>query len=350
MGRVGTAAAVMAVMGMLAAGCGSGQSPARDGDLTATPQGGAPEREADEGDAETAEPTVRAVATVAPLADLVRQVLGERGTVRSLVPSGADSHSYEPRPGDVAEIEAADVYFGNGRGLNEGALQLAESAIGDEARVIRLAERAVDDDELASALDAGRDHDDDHGHTHAANPHTWLHVPFAMAKVETIAEVLTDIDPEGAQAYQANAREYLDELRQLHESIAESAATVPADQRTIVTFHDAYRYFAHGYGFDVVGVVQPADGAEPDPGDVAALIDQINAEGVPAVFGSGVFADGVSEQIAAETDAAYYTGLTDDVLPGEPGDAEHSYAGLIAHNARVIIDGLDGDASLIAQP
>lgn len=344
MGRVGRAAAAMAAMALLATGCGGG--PTGGDDPPATRQGGTDERDGgDQRGAETGEPTVRAMATVAPLADLVRQVLGDRGTVRSLVPSGADSHTYEPRPGDVAELEAADVYFGNGLGLNEGALALAESTLPDGAPVVRLAERALDGDQLVSAHDDGSDH----GHAHA-NPHTWLHVPFAMAKVETIAEVLADIDPAGAPAYQANAQTYLKELRRLHESIAQGVATVPADQRTIVTFHDAQRYFARGYGLEVVGVIQPSDASEPDPGDVAALIQQIDAEGVSAVFGSGVFADEISEQLAAETQAEYYTGLADDVLPGKPGDAEHSYAGLIAHNARVIIKGLGGDPSLITEP
>lgn len=343
MGRVGRAAAVVAAMTLLAAGCGSG--PTGGNDPPARQEDTAERDDGDQRGAETGEPTVRAMATVAPLADLVRQVLGDRGTVGSLVPSGADSHTYEPRPGDVAEIEAADVYFGNGLGLNEGALALAESTLPDDAPVVRLAERALDGDQLVSAHDGGSDH----GHAHA-NPHTWLHVPFAMAKVETIAEVLADIDPEGASAYQANAQTYLEELRRLHDSIAEGVATVPADQRKIVIFHEAHRYFARGYGLEVVGVIQPSDASEPDPGDVAALIEQIDAEGVSAVFGSGVFADEISEQLAAETQAAYYTGLTDDVLPGKPGDAEHSYAGLIAHNARVIIEGLGGDPSRITEP
>lgn len=347
MGRVGRAGAMMVAAALLIAGCGGGPGPGRSDDRPATLQGGTAERDdGDQPDTESGEPAVRAVATVGPLADLVRQVLGDRGTVQPLVPPGADSHTYEPRPRDVAEIETADVYFGNGLGLNEGALALAESASGDDAPVIRLAEQALTDEQLASIRGGGPDH----GHAHATNPHTWLHVPFAMAKVSTIAEVLAEIDPDGAPTYRANARAYREELSRLHDSIAESAATVPAGQRTIVTFHEAYRYFAKGYGIEVAGVVQPPDASEPDAGDVAALIERIDAEGVAAVFGSRVFTDQVSEQIAAETQAAYYTGLTDDVLPGEPGDAEHSYAGLIAHNARVIIEGLGGDTSMIAEP
>lgn len=335
---------VVLALWVLAAGCGTGQEPHTD--PPATPRPGVSDDEAESGARNgTGEPAVRAVATVAPLTDLVQQVLGDRGTATSLVPPGTDSHTYEPRPDDVAEIEGAHAYFGNGLGLNEGALALAESAMADDAPIVRLGEQALADHELLQVHEAEHD-----GHEHRANPHTWLHVPFAMAKVDVIAEVLAEIDPEGAEAYHANARDYREELRRLHESIAESAATVPEGQRTIVTFHDAYRYFADAYGFEVVGAVQPSDVSEPAPGEVAALIDQIKAADVPAVFGSQTFADDVSAQIAAETGAAYYTGLSDDVLPGNPGDPEHSYAGLMAHNARVIIDGLGGNADLIAEP
>lgn len=339
------AIAVVLALWVLAAGCGTGQEPHTD--PAATPRTGVSDDDPETGARNgTGEPAVRAVATVAPLADLVQQVLGDRGTATSLVPPGAASHSYEPRPDDVAEIEGADAYFGNGLGLNEGALALAESALADDAPIVRLGEQALDPDELLQVHEAGHEG----GHAHRANPHTWLHVPFAMAKVDVIAEVLAEVDPQGAEAYHANARDYREQLRRLHESIAESAATVPEGQRTIVTFHDAYRYFADAYGFEVVGAVQPSDVSEPAPGEVAALIDQIRAADVPAVFGSQTFADDVSAQIAAETGAAYYTGLSDDVLPGNPGDPEHSYMGLMIRNARVIIDGLGGNADLIAEP
>lgn len=342
---------VVLALWTLAAGCGTGQAPPTGS--TATPRTGVTDTDdgAEAGAPDgTGQPAVRTVATVAPLADLVQQVLGDRGTATPLVPPGTDSHTYEPRPDDVAEIEGADAYFGNGLGLNEGALALAESAMPDDAPIVRLGEQALDDDELLHGREGGREHGHDRGHQHRANPHTWLHVPFAIAKVDVIAEVLAEVDPEGAEAYHANAESYREELRRLHESIAESAATVPEGQRTIVTFHDAYRYFADAYGFEVVGAVQPSDVSEPAPGEVAALIDSITAEDVPAVFGSQTFADDVSEQIAAETGAAYYTGLSDDVLPGNPGDPEHSYVGLVAHNARVIIGGLGGNADLIVGP
>lgn len=300
---------------------------------------------------------LRVLATVAPLADLVAEVLGDRGTVAPLVPPGAESHSYEPRPDDVGELEQADAYFGNGLGLDDGALELVHSNVGDHVPVVLLGEEVVDDAETG---DDGHGHGDedgdghghghDHGHDHGGvNPHTWMSVALAIDKVAVIADVLSVVDPDGEDTYRANAADYREELEALHEGIAEAAATVPDDQRTIVTFHDAYRHFGDAYGFEVVGAVQPSDFSEPSAGDVAAIIEQIRAHDVPAVFGSAEFPDAVSEQIAAETGTQYYDDLADDVLPGEPGDPEHSYVGLMAHNARVIVEGLGGDAEAISQ-
>lgn len=295
---------------------------------------------------------VAVVATVAPLADLVAQVLGERGTVAPLVPAGTDSHTYEPRPDDVTALADADVYVGNGLGLNDGALDLAERTVDAGVPVVRLAEEALDAEALAPS---DHTHDGGAGHPHShdeadTNPHTWMRVDFAAAKVEVIADVLADVDPAGQEAYRANAEAYRAELEALDRAIAEAAATVPADQRTIVTFHDAYRYFGEAYGFEVVGAVQPSDFSEPSAAEVAALIDQVDAHAVPAVFGSAVFPETVTEQVAAETGATYVDGLSDDVLPGEPGDPAHSYVGLMAHNARVIVEALGGDPAALPGP
>jgi ABC-type Zn uptake system ZnuABC Zn-binding protein ZnuA len=293
------------------------------------------------------------VATLPPLADLAAQVAGERGAVASLVPPGADSHTYEPRPSDVAELEAADAYFGGGLGLDHGMLELAETTLGEGAPVVRLGEVVLDEADLAGAP-GGREPDHDHGgdggHAAGPNPHTWMSVPLARAKVEVIAEVLAELDPDAAEAYRENARAYREALGDLHASIEEAAATVPTDRRTLVTFHEAHAYFAADYGFELVGAIQPSDVSEPTAADVAALIEQIEAHDVPAVFGSRAFPDDVTEQIAAETGATYHGGLSDDVLPGEPGEPAHSYLGLMAHNARVIVGGLGGDAERVAEP
>jgi ABC-type Zn uptake system ZnuABC Zn-binding protein ZnuA len=114
-----------------------------------------------------------------------------------------------------------------------------------------------------------------------------------------------------------------------------------------VTYHDAYAYFADTYGWTVIAAIQPADFGEPSPSEVVELIRQIEAERVPAIFGSEVFPSPVLEQVGNETGAAYIDVLRDDDLPGEPGDPEHSWLGLMRFNFVTMTEALGGDASAL---
>ena len=109
-----------------------------------------------------------------------------------------------------------------------------------------------------------------------------------------------------------------------------------------------FAYFAPRYGMTVIGAIQPSDFAEPSAKDVANLILQIKREKVPAIFGSEVFPSPVLEQIAKESGATYVSDLRDDDLPGEPGEAKHSYVGLMVEDVRIMAETLGGDPSLIA--
>jgi ABC-type Zn uptake system ZnuABC Zn-binding protein ZnuA len=317
------------------------------------------------------EPVLRLVATVAPITDLVARVGGDRVEVTSLVPPGADSHTYEPRPRDVAVLADAHAYIGVGLDLNDGALELAEQHLPDDAPVLRLGELALSDEQLVldhahgddghSHGDDGHSHGDD-GHSHGddghhhdgdaptradlgPNPHVWTSVRNVMAMVTTLAEELGQLDLDGVDVYRVNAAELLDELEELDAAIAEAAASVPEANRTLVTYHDAWTYFARDHGFEFVTAVQPGDFSEPSAAEVREVIDLIRELDVPAVFGSEVFPSRVLDAIAAETEATYVGDLADDVLPGEPGDPEHSYVELMRRNARSIVDALGGDAS-----
>ncbi len=298
---------------------------------------------------------IAVVATVAPVADLVAQVGGDRVEVTSLVPAGADAHTYEPRPQDVVALSEADGYLGIGFGLNDGALALARENLPDGAEVYLLGEQALHDadlvfDHVHDREDAGHTHDgQDVGHTHddeaGPNPHVWTSLRNTMALVPAIAEALSDLDPAGAGEYAANAAAYGEELAALDTAVRDAAVTIPPDSRTLVSYHDAWAYFARDYDLDYATAVQPADFSEPSAAEVRAVIDLIRDLEVPVVFGSDVFPTPVLETIAEETGAQYLANLSDDVLPGQPGDAAHSYLELMRRNAHTIIDGLGGDAS-----
>jgi ABC-type Zn uptake system ZnuABC Zn-binding protein ZnuA len=117
---------------------------------------------------------------------------------------------------------------------------------------------------------------------------------------------------------------------------------VPEGQLKLVTYHDAYAYFAKNFGWEVVGAIQPSSFDDPTPAEVAGLIEQIRTSGVPTIFGSEVFPSAVLEAIAAETGVRYEDSLRDDDLPGAPGEAQHSLLELLRYNYLTMISGLGG--------
>jgi ABC-type Zn uptake system ZnuABC Zn-binding protein ZnuA len=277
-----------------------------------------------------------------------------------LVPSGADAHTYEPRPQDVVGLSGADAYLGVGLSLNDGALRLAEETLPEGAPVVLLGESALTSEALV--LDHGHSHgdddhghshgDDDHGHSHGddgeelgPNPHVWTSLRNAMGLVEGIRDALIDLDPDGEEHYAANADAYLAELSDLDRRVRDAALTIPAANRTLVTYHDAWTYFARDHDLTFATAIQPADYAEPSASEVRGLIDLIRDLDVPVVFGSEEFPTPVLQAIAEETAATYVADLSDDVLPGEPGAAEHTYLELMRRNAVTIIGNLGGDTS-----
>jgi ABC-type Zn uptake system ZnuABC Zn-binding protein ZnuA len=133
----------------------------------------------------------------------------------------------------------------------------------------------------------------------------------------------------------------------LDAAMVTATATVPESQRKLLTYHDAYAYFAVHYGYTVIGAIQPSSFDEPTPKEIANLITQVRESGVKAVFGSEVFPSPIMEQIGAETGVRYVDVLRDDDLIGEPGDAEHSWLGLMRFNYVTMVEALGGDASAL---
>lgn len=328
--------------GPAAEGGGAGQSPEPDQP---------PRAQADP----EPEPELHVVAELAPIADLVGRVGGERVAVSSLVPPGADSHTYEPRPSDVTALSEADAYVGIGLGLNPGAVDLAGENLPEQA-VVLLGERYLDEDLLLfdhTHDGTGHDHDGD-GHAHDGgvdpNPHVWTGLSVAAPLVAGIADALSELDPAGADGYRERAGRLRDRIEGLRVRVAEAAATIPEHNRTLIVYHDAWSYFARDHDLEMVAAVQPSDHAEPSAGEVRDIIEQIREHDVPALFGSEVFPSDVLEVISEETGAVYVGDLADDELPGEPGDEEHSYLGMMRRNAGLVVEHLGGDAALLRDP
>lgn len=289
----------------------------------------------------TCEPSVavegrplRIVTTVAPITDIVEQlVAGTPTEVVGVVPPGRDSHTFEPTPGTARALARADVAVMNGLDLEAPTLDLALADMRSDAIVC----------ELGNATLPESDYLYDRTFPEAAgspNPHLWTNPPMVADYADVLVETLVAADPAGAATYRANHAAFVASVEQLDGWVRETVSSVPADRRVLLTYHDAYAYFGREYGFEIVGAVQPSSFDEPSPRDVAELIEQIRERGIPVVFGSEAFPAPVLAQIASEGGAIYVDDLRDDVLPGEAGDPEHSWQGLIRTNVTTIADAL----------
>lgn len=284
---------------------------------------------------------LRVAVTVAPITNLVAVVASGTDTVvTGIVPEGTNSHTYEPAPGVAASLEDADLLVMNGLALEEPTKDLALANLGSGSEVCELGTTVLPESAYIFDFSFPEEAGD-------PNPHLWTSPPMVVDYVELIRDVLSARDPDDAVAYRENAEAFAGSVGELDVAVRTATATIPADRRLLLTYHDAYAYFAAEYGWTVLGAVQPSSFAEPTPREVADLVDQIEELEVPVVFGSEVFPSPVLEQIAAETGAEYVDDLRDDDLPGAPGDPDHSWFALMQFNVVTMIEALGGDASAI---
>ncbi len=281
---------------------------------------------------------LRVVTTVSPITNIVQNVAGDLVDVTGIVPEGTNSHTFEPAPSDAAAMTEADVVFINGLHLEEPTRELADANVREGVEVVELGDLTITPDEYIFDFSFPREQGD-------PNPHLWTNPPYAKRYAEIVRDTLAELDPGNAAAYEANFEDFASRLDALDEAARAATETVPPENRKLLTYHDSFPYFAREYGWTVIGAIQPSDFAEPTAQDVANLIDQVREEQVPAIFGSEVFASPVLEQIAAETGAEYIDDLRDDDLPGENGDPDHSYLGLMVFDFRTFMGALGGDAS-----
>ena len=285
---------------------------------------------------------LRIVTTVSPITNIVYNIAGDRAEIVGIVPEGVNSHTFEPAPSDARRLADADIIFVNGLKLEEPTLKLAEANAGDGTEIVLLGDKTIAPDEYVYDFSFPKE-------AGSPNPHLWPNPFHSLRYAEIIRDTLTARDPDNADYYAANYEAFAARIAALDEAIKQTVATIPEENRKLLTYHDSWAYFAPLYGMTVIGAIQPSDFAEPSARELVEIIDQIKAESVPAIFGSEVFPSPVLEQIARETGATYVDDLRDDDLPGEPGEANHSYLGLMAENLRVMAEALGGDPSIMAQ-
>ena len=307
---------VSLVAGLIWAACGGSATPAVSGQLVV-------------------------VATVSPLTNIIYNIGGEKISLSGIVPEGTNSHTFEPAPSDAQKLAQADLIFVNGLNLEQPTLSLAEANKKPGAEIILLGEQTIPPDQYLYDFSFPKEAGD-------PNPHLWTNPVYALKYAEIARDVFVRRDPVNADYYQKNYTAYAARIMALDQAIAATVASIPENNRKLLTYHDSFAYFAPRYGMTVLGAIQPADFAEPSAQEVAALIQQLQQEKVPAIFGSEVFPSPILNQIAKEAGVQYVDTLRDDDLPGQPGDNNHSYLGLMVTNLVILADALGGNSGLIA--
>jgi len=275
--------------------------------------------------------------TVSPITSIVSRVGGDCVEIRGIVPEGTNSHTFEPAPSVAALLSDADVVFINGLKLEDPTLAMAEANMRDDAELVELGTVALPEEDYIFDFSFPEEEG-------KPNPHLWTDPTYAIEYADIVREVLSERDPACADQMQKNFDSFAAQANELADAVREDQRSVPEGGLKLVTYHDAYAYFADNFGWKIVGAVQPSDFADPTPAEVVTLIEQIRAEGVPTIFGSEVFPSAVLEEVGNETGVRYEQSLRDDDLPGEPGQDDHSWLGLMQYNFATMIEGLGGEA------
>jgi ABC-type Zn uptake system ZnuABC Zn-binding protein ZnuA len=283
------------------------------------------------------------MASTSIVADVVRQVGGELVQVETIVPIGADGHSYEPSPVDLARVSAAQIIFTVGVGYEEFLDRLIASS-GTKAEIVALSEnlplRTLSEEEVG-----GHMHGDEHGDEHGAgsvDPHTWTDPNNVKAWVDVIYATLSRLDPTNADTYAARAAAYRSQLDELDRWIAEQFAAIPAERRLIVADHIIFGYMADRYGLRQLGSIIPgvSTSASPSAQELAALQDMIADYSVPAIFVGDIANKQLAEQIARDTGVRIFTVLTESLTDADGPGA--TYIDYMRFNVQTIVDGLRG--------
>ena len=289
------------------------------------------------GDEEEESAKLKVVTTVAPITSIVENIGGDRIQIEGVVPEGVNSHIFEPQPSLARLMSDADLIIANGLFLEEPTIQLAEANKKDDTPILLLGDQSITREQWQFDFSFP----ESEGHP---NPHLWPDPTLGLKYAELTQSQLASMDPDNADYYAANLEAFRGRINAMDAAIRTSVATIPQENRKLVTYHDSWAYFALTYGMEVIGAVQPSDFAEPSAREVAEIIDQVKELNLPAVFGSEEFPSDVLETIASEGNTVFIDQLADDDLPGAPGDPDHSYLGLMRQNMRIMIPALGGNA------
>ncbi len=266
---------------------------------------------------------LKVVASFSILGDMVTEIAGDKAEVTTIVGPDADAHLYMPTTSDAVAVAKADVIFTNGMGFETWAQQLIDTS-GTAAAIV------VATDGITPLMVEG-----------AVDPHAWNSLPNGMIYARNITAGLTAARPEDGDYFAARAKAYQDKMQALHDDALAKIAALPADNRVVVTAHDAFGYMAAAYGLNFLAPVGIDTEAEPSAKELSALIDYLNEIGAGALFVENITNADLINQIARETGITIGGRIYSDAL-SVSGSPATSYLAMFRHNLTLLTTTLSG--------
>lgn len=284
------------------------------------------------------------VATFSVLGDIVAQVGGEAIELNTFVGPDSDAHTFEPSPRDNVTLSRAKLVFEIGLEFETWLDKLYEASGAQAQRVVvstGLPLITDDHDHEAKPEQHRSGHSESHHEHGESDPHIWHDVQHLIHITERVREALSDATPDEAARYRANATRYIEALQALDAWVVTQVQRLPESRRKLVTSHNTFRYFAARYGFTIVSTTLGAstDTADPSAGAIAALVDQIKAQAVPAIFAENTHNPKLIQRIAREAGVDQPPPLYTDAL-GSPGSSGETLIKMIKHNVTTIVEAL----------
>ncbi|MBB5174221.1 metal ABC transporter solute-binding protein, Zn/Mn family [Texcoconibacillus texcoconensis] len=277
------------------------------------------DQEANQGETEQLELT----ASFSVLADVVDEVVGDRGTVDYIVPLGEEPEEHEPTPSDFEKVTDSDLFFVNGLGLESWLESMMDNVTDTPAAEVTGGITPI-------PLSEGN----------ADDPHAWLNPALVKTYVDNIVEELVELDPEGESTFTENAESFKEELNELDAWIEEQTEQIPEEHRFITISEDALVYFGEAYGFETEGIWELNAHEEGTPQQISRLVDMVTERGIPYVFIETTVSPNYMETVSENAGVPIFEEVIYSDALGEEGTGVYSYIDMMEHNVEAIVEAL----------
>ncbi|VSV78230.1 manganese ABC transporter manganese-binding adhesion liprotein [Streptococcus pneumoniae] len=275
---------------------------------------------------------LKVVATNSIIADITKNIAGDKINLHSIVPIGQDPHEYEPLPEDVKKTSEADLIFYNGINLETGGnawfTKLVENAKKTENKDYFAVSEGVEVIYLEGKNEKGKE-----------DPHAWLNLENGIIFAKNIAKQLSAKDPNNKEFYEKNLKEYTDKLDKLDKESKDKFNKIPAEKKLIVTSEGAFKYFSKAYGVPSAYIWEINTEEEGTPEQIKTLVEKLRQTKVPSLFVESSVDGRPMKTVSQDTNIPIYARIFTDSI-AEQGKEGDSYYGMMKYNLDKIAEGL----------